>query len=531
MTSVRGAVGASIRNDVYEGRDYIVAPVVMMVGNAVIRSMGSRGPEYVPLTELMRAPDGWNGRPVVLNHPVNSNGGPELANSPKILEANRFGYIFHAAVVNGKLTAEMWLDPARAKEVGHDAIRFVERVQAGEIADVSVGALVAVEETSGTTASGQKYEYIWHDLVPDHLAALPEGVPGACSVELGCGTPRAAAQATPVEVPIMNMFQQLLAMAASPDKGESDSETRGMLSNALRAVEPGFDSVYEVYPASSTVIYLTCPEDKYLWKRRKYSTNADGTATLGDAEEVLPRTTFETVGAEEAPSTETGTTLTLNVELKGLDEAVEAANAVAALTEVVPVAACGCGGHSAAAAPSQKAEEDMAENQKLKDLAGRLIACEASPFNEEDRAALEVMSEARLSTLVSEFESVKKETAQPVATPAGASTQTEEQWLASAPASVQAIVARAKVEEKAAHARLVNVLKGAQSHYTEEQLRAKSLDQLEELDAVLGASAEQPVSYGGRFMPEPAGASDAAAVMDHSDSFAKALKSRYPQAN
>lgn len=160
--------------------------------------------------------------------------------------------------------------------------------------------------------------------------------------------------------------------------------------------------------------------------------------------------------------------------------------------------------------------------QKVKDLAGALITCAHSPFKEEDRAGLEAMTETRLSEFAASFsEPAKVET--PAPAPASAAALTEDQWLATAPDSIRALVSRAKVEEKARHANLVGTLKTAQSHYTEDQLVAMPVEKLEELAAVLGAASVETPDFSGRVISAPA---SVAAVADHNKTFADALAAR-----
>lgn len=160
--------------------------------------------------------------------------------------------------------------------------------------------------------------------------------------------------------------------------------------------------------------------------------------------------------------------------------------------------------------------------QKVKDLAGALITCAHSPFKEEDRAGLEAMTETRLSEFAATFsEPAKVET--PAPAPAAAAAQTEDQWLATAPDSIRALVSRAKVEEKARQAGLVSALKAAQSHYDETQLAAMSIDKLEELSAVLGTAAAEPQDFSGRVISAPASVS---AIADHNKTFADAVAAR-----
>lgn len=74
---------------------------------------------------------------------------------------------------------------------------------------------------------------------------------------------------------------------------------------------------------------------------------------------------------------------------------------------------------------------------------------------------------------------------------------TAEAWLASAPAEVRDMVARHQQKDAAAKAALVGKLKTAQSRVTEAQLKERSLDQLEEMAALLKVDAP-PIDYTGR---------------------------------
>lgn len=193
-TQLRGlASTAEIRTARYDEREFIVIPVAAMVGGAVVRPLDSEGPEYVPPEVLAVAPGQWANRPVLADHPEN---GTASANSPKVLEAERYGWTFNSEFRGGKLWMEAWLDPARAAQIGGDAQRVVEsarRALAGEDVDpieVSIGAWVVLAEEAGTAPNGKSYAYRWLDAYSDHLAVGLNGSPGACGVKDGCGAIR-----------------------------------------------------------------------------------------------------------------------------------------------------------------------------------------------------------------------------------------------------------------------------------------------------------------------------------------------------
>ena len=180
------AIGKELRHASFQGSDHVVVPVVALV-EGVLQAMNADGPELVLASEFSKTPQGWNGRPVVPNHPAVGNDRVS-ANSPGILEANELGRVFNTKVSGNKLLMEAWIDPEKAKKQNSD---ILDRLASGKTVEVSVGVFVSTEEMKGAH-NGESYDRIWRDIVPDHLAMLPEGMPGACSIGDGCGAPRMA---------------------------------------------------------------------------------------------------------------------------------------------------------------------------------------------------------------------------------------------------------------------------------------------------------------------------------------------------
>jgi len=176
-----------LRTAIFEGREHIVVPVIALVPG-VIHAHNSLQPELVRLEDLEQAPQGWNGRPIMFGHP--SRDGRQIsANEPTVLEEHRIGTIFNARVDGGKLKMDAYVDPERARSAGAGSI--LDALQRGEQTEVSVGVFVTLDQKPGADG-GLRYEAVWQDIVPDHLAFLEEGVVGACSIEMGCGALRAA---------------------------------------------------------------------------------------------------------------------------------------------------------------------------------------------------------------------------------------------------------------------------------------------------------------------------------------------------
>jgi hypothetical protein len=210
MCAVRALVGSAARVTRFDNRDHLVVPIVAL-REAVIWPVNARQPEFVPAHVLALAPQAWNGRPIVGPHPFVA-GRQISANQPHVLENRVFGKVFNAEYRDNKLLMEAWLDIARARALGGDPQRVLERALAGEAIEVSVGAFVVTEQRDGTYL-GKRFHSVWQVLVPDHLALLPEGERGACSIEMGCGVRAAACGCVPPAGPIGAEALQRLAEA------------------------------------------------------------------------------------------------------------------------------------------------------------------------------------------------------------------------------------------------------------------------------------------------------------------------------
>jgi len=169
----------TIRTAMYEGREHIIVPVVMMVEGV---HNGSRGPVFHSAEELGHIPQAFNGIPVVINHPQDENNDFVSANSPSIIEEIGVGKIFNTRFQDNKLRGEAWLDVQRLAAVSPEALQYIRNSQPLE---VSLGMFNDEDQTEGDW-NGEHYEAIAYNHRPDHLALLPGGV-GACSWTDGCG--------------------------------------------------------------------------------------------------------------------------------------------------------------------------------------------------------------------------------------------------------------------------------------------------------------------------------------------------------
>lgn len=505
--SVRVALdGSLVRTLVHDGHDHMVVPVVALVGDVVVHPVNAPNPEFVPAEELAQRPSMWNGRPVVPEHP---RGGYGSANEPHVTERACFGRLYNTRFEDGRLKTEAWLDVDRARKLGGLAEDVVARLGRGETVEVSVGAVVNLIEERGVSPDGTEYALRWTNVESDHLAMLPAGSEGACSVEMGCGAPRAAQAANPstnggsmrdsiisrvlAAIGVRSQHQQRAAEASTG--GTSDTELRDYLWSALRAVEPGFEYVQDVFPDNNTVVYWVAPEGIYVCVQRTYATAEGGEVTLNDdRQEVEPVLRYEPVARSAAAAPVRASAATIS-------------RPTAASS---PAGGCNCKG-SGRSAQAREGVSSMAD-QQTQELVGRLIALGA--FADTDRERLESFSEEALRGLEEKLraspdgdDDEAEEDSE--SDPEPAPEPTVEQYVDSAPAEVRGALRRLLAREKEEHDSLAKALAKAQTEIDLRALMAKPTDELEQLARMLklnrpsssthvgrgtaGVAAEQPV--------------------------------------
>ena len=166
------------RVEKYDGKEYLVVPVIMMMEGV---HSGSAGSMLYLAEELGKYPDVWNGIPVVVTHPE-KDGQNISANSPAVLNSEIVGRVFNTVIDGEKVKSEIWLNEARLAEISPEALDSIKNQKP---LDVSAGIFNDVENLPGTYRNEQ-YSTVARNLRPDHLALLP-GERGACSWADGCG--------------------------------------------------------------------------------------------------------------------------------------------------------------------------------------------------------------------------------------------------------------------------------------------------------------------------------------------------------
>lgn len=190
----------SLREDSFEGKKYLIVPVVMMVEGV---HHGSHGPILHKAEELSNFSEAWNGIPVVVYHPE-QDGVNISANSPEVIDKSGIGRVFNVHMDGEKLKGEVWIDLVKAQEKFPNVLAHIRN---GLPMEVSVGVFSDHEESEGNW-NGEDYQMIAHNYRPDHLALLP-GQQGACSWNDGCGLRTNNMKGGIMEQTTMEVFKQL----------------------------------------------------------------------------------------------------------------------------------------------------------------------------------------------------------------------------------------------------------------------------------------------------------------------------------
>lgn len=165
-----------------QGKEYLVAPVVMMVEGVLV---GNQGSIFYAEEDILRSVEAWNHKPLTIGHP-DANGVKVSGCTPEMLEAFAVGMVLNTRydARSKKLKAEAWFDKSRFDQVP-DAIHVLNALTNGEKMEVSTGLYVeaitaaGVHKNKAFTRKATAYR-------PDHLAILPHAV-GACSIAEGAG--------------------------------------------------------------------------------------------------------------------------------------------------------------------------------------------------------------------------------------------------------------------------------------------------------------------------------------------------------
>lgn len=481
---------AQARRVIHEGREHLVAPVVA-VRAGVLNGM------LCPVEEIGRYPDAWNGIPVPVNHPMD-RGMPISANQPDLVDRVVIGRFYGAHMDGDALHGDLYIDIAKAQELGGEAIEVVRRLEAGQPLEVSTAYFHDTEAVSGQ-ADGVQYDGVQRNLRPDHLAVLPRQI-GACSWQDGCGAPRLNQRGGMAGV--RGQVKQFLAglgrafglnVAANE---MSHEEIKDALHGALKEKLSSPDSftrerwpwlratfddrvIYEVEgPGAST---------GELYQRTYTVDQETQEVTLSEAVKVVQKIAFEV--SEDKPAGNTSAAIpSASPSPTGNPPDKSTANGQPAAGNTAPSGAKG-------------------ENQLKKALIDGLIVNQATSLEESDRPWLDGLTEEQLKRL----EPVAKDPAantggcgaKPAAElkpPAVNQTQkpvTADEYIDQAPAEIRELLANGLKAERERREGLLSTLKANQRcAFAEDELKGMSTEQLDKLSRSLS-----PEDYSGRGGP------------------------------
>lgn len=200
METLVANISGKIRRDQMDGRDFLVVPVSMIVPGVL---NGSAGPILYTPEEVGNKPSKWDHFPVVLDHPVDNDGKAITARDPRILEKTQLGLLFFTKFEN-KLVSEAWIDIQKTNRIDSALVNRFERGEKVELSTGLGGDLIPAP--SGAIHNGVPYGHVAQNIVPDHLAILPNGVIGACSVKDGCGVNNSSKEESGLFDRIKNYF-------------------------------------------------------------------------------------------------------------------------------------------------------------------------------------------------------------------------------------------------------------------------------------------------------------------------------------
>lgn len=158
------------RREMRQGREFLVTP--SQIANAVMNRV------YYPSVVWNAGIGSFNGRPIVNDHPDET----VSANDPSV---PHYGAIFNAMIADGLPSAEFWFDVDLCN-ADDEMAALLTRIGNGEAVEISTGLVAALTKQSGMI-NNREYDAVALHISGDHVAVLPQGVAGACSVDDGCG--------------------------------------------------------------------------------------------------------------------------------------------------------------------------------------------------------------------------------------------------------------------------------------------------------------------------------------------------------
>jgi hypothetical protein len=248
---------SAIRHETFDGVEHLIVPIIALV-EGVIQASNAATPELALAEVFGLFPTGWNGRPVTLDHPEVRGMKVSASQTPDVYAKEALGFLFNTTLEDKKLKTEAWINLEKVKAAGENVQKEIARLESGDLVEVSTGLFAVVKKVDGVYASEQ-YNGVWEVVVPDHLAILPEGTKGACSVEDGCGGPRlnkegACCDACAAKASTKHKKKKKGAIMKKGVTGNSmDGDEKSVLAEFLTGLRDKFQGVFKFNSGSSTI--------------------------------------------------------------------------------------------------------------------------------------------------------------------------------------------------------------------------------------------------------------------------------------
>lgn len=150
--------------------------------------------EYLPDESITSSAEAWDGTPMFLDHPIDSNGHATVLDSGSGDHPQYIGELRSPEVDTdgdeATLKGEAWLDLSNEGDDEFDSL--VESLEDGEVVETSAAYRANKAPESGFYG-GEQYDGVQRPILPDHVAVFSpdDDTTGNCSVDAGCGIGRA----------------------------------------------------------------------------------------------------------------------------------------------------------------------------------------------------------------------------------------------------------------------------------------------------------------------------------------------------
>jgi len=235
------------------GREYIDVPAIIL-GMQVIHGNGGYefGAELVTENALWSSINQWNDKPVVIYHTDGS--AREIEN----LVEEKVGFVHSAEVIgaeydeevrNPRIKVMLRLDVELLKQHGEDGQLIIDTFDSGNIMEMSTGYWLVEWLFQEGSFRGREFSAIQVEIMPDHLALLPNAV-GAYSIQDGGGANRNNKGEpmkdneikTFVEETVANLMDEKLKVFPTKEEisemvGNAIAEKLVSLNDAIKAVD------------------------------------------------------------------------------------------------------------------------------------------------------------------------------------------------------------------------------------------------------------------------------------------------------